>query len=330
MGIGRYAKVDLSIWGDEKVEALSPVPPCGQGLWIRLLVTPHKSTIPGLLRVGEAALAEEFGWTIEAFREAFREAESLGMVKADWKARVVWLKNAWKYNRPESPNVVKSWRIPWNEVPACELKTEAFRILKAFAEGLGNSFAEAFSQACDKPSDKERPKSSANQDQDQDQKQDQEQEGDRARVVGAPGKPTPYTVVSTFLTIRAKVIGGGQGVSTPFAQPQPNELDKAERWLAGMTPGDAEDIEPAIRLACQHVVDGKSGWTHEAIRKTGFLLSAIISNWRDLREELHGVAPAVNGVLPQPNNHRGRAEPGVSREMLEKYGLAPAAQGGKT
>lgn len=331
MASGRYAKVDLSIWGDEKVEALSPIPPCGQGLWIRLLVTPHKSTIPGLLRVGEAALAEEFGWTIEAFREAFREAEALGMVKADWKARVVWLPNAWKFNRPESINVVKSWKTPWNEVPTCNLKTEAFRTLKAFVDGLGKAFAQAFDESCPEPSSKPKALPSPNQDQDQEQKQDQEQEGDRARVPVVPsGKPTPYTVVSTFLAIRAKVIGGTRGVENPFARPQPKELEKAEKWLDGMTAEEARYIEPAIRLACQHVVDGASGWTHEAITKAGFLLSCIISNWRDLCEELQGVAPAASNAFPQGSGQRARPEPGLSPEARRKYGIDPPLQGAKS
>ena len=53
-----YAKVDIRIWGDQKVANMTPIPPCGQGLWIRLLVSRHRSTVPGLLCVGEAALAD--------------------------------------------------------------------------------------------------------------------------------------------------------------------------------------------------------------------------------------------------------------------------------
>jgi hypothetical protein len=108
-----------------------------------------------------------------------------------------------------------------------------------------------------------------------------------------PGKPSPHNVVSRFLAIRAEVIGGSRGVSTPFAQPQPNELQKAEKWLSVMTGEESQDIEPAIRLACKHVAGGASGWTHESITKTGFLFGAIVTNWRDLREELHGCAPNV-------------------------------------
>jgi len=73
------------------------------------------------------------------------------MVKADWKARFVWLPNAKFYNRPESPNVVKSWRIPWDEAPECPLKVKAYRELKAFMEGFAKGFQEAFAKSCAEP-----------------------------------------------------------------------------------------------------------------------------------------------------------------------------------
>ena len=168
--VARHAKVDVRIWDDERVMRLSPIPPCGQGLWIRLLVTRHRSTIPGLLCVGEAALAEEFGWPLQAFREAFTEALLEGLLEADWKARLIWIPTACLYNRPESLNVVKAWRIPWDEAPECQLKVKAFHILKAFTDGLGLAFAQAFAQACADPS----PKPRAIQEQEQEQEQEQD------------------------------------------------------------------------------------------------------------------------------------------------------------
>jgi hypothetical protein len=150
--MARYAKVDVRIWDDDKVKAMTPIPPCGQGLWIRLLVSRHRSSVPGLLCVGEAALAEEFGWTLEDFRKAFAEAKREGLVKADWKARVVWIPKAYKFNSPESPNVVRSWRISWDETPECALKLEIYQCLKAFVEGLKEGFKKAFAQACRMPS----------------------------------------------------------------------------------------------------------------------------------------------------------------------------------
>lgn len=168
--MANYAKVDVRIWNDRKVRQLSPIPPCGQGLWVHLLVSEHRTSLPGVLKVGEAALAEELGWSLEAFRKAFREAEELGMVKADWKARFVWIPNACRYNPPESPNVVKSWRVPWDEAPECDLKDEAYSRLKALLEGFDKSFQEAFAKACPEPL--------ANQEHEQEQEHEHDPDSD--------------------------------------------------------------------------------------------------------------------------------------------------------
>jgi hypothetical protein len=196
--VGRCAKVDVRVWDDERVAAMTPIPPCGQGLWIRLLVSRHRSSIPGLLCAGEAALAEEFGWTLEAFREA----SSQKLIKADWKARVVWIPKAWKYNPPESANVVKSWRLPWDETPECDLKREAYRTLKASLEGFDKGFAEAFSKACDEPL----RKPLANQEQEQEQYPEQEQKNSPARdpVAGSTG----YEWLEVFKVAHARAHNG--------------------------------------------------------------------------------------------------------------------------
>ena len=104
----------------------------------------------GETRAGEMALAEELGWSIEGFREAFAELLAKGLVKADLSARVVWVPNAMKYNPPENPNVVKSWRTAWDEISECALKTEARERLQDFTKGLGEGFAKAFGEGCAK------------------------------------------------------------------------------------------------------------------------------------------------------------------------------------
>lgn len=146
----RYKKVAIGIWGDQRFRRLSPIPPCGQGLWLFLLTCPASTAIPGLIRGGQAGLAEELGWTQEAFAQAFAEALSEGLVQVDWNARLVWLPNAISYNEPESPNVVKSWRIWWEELPECPLKAIAWQSLKAYCEGMGEAFAQAFREAMSK------------------------------------------------------------------------------------------------------------------------------------------------------------------------------------
>jgi hypothetical protein len=153
------------MWVDEKFRSLSPLEPSGQALWFFLLTGPHTGPIPGLFRAGRAALAEELGWTPEAFDKAFREVFGKGMVKADWEARVVWIPNGLKCNPPQSPNVITSWRSEWQVIPECRLKDEAYDVLKSTAYTAGEAFRKAFDKAFVKPSVKAMP----NQEQEQEQ-----------------------------------------------------------------------------------------------------------------------------------------------------------------
>jgi hypothetical protein len=145
--VARYAKVDVRIWDDDKVKAMTPIPPCGQGLWIRLLVSRHRTSLPGLLCVGRAALAEEMDWSVEQFDKAFAEIELKGLAKADWKSRVIWVPNAICFNEPENPHVVASWRTWIDEVPECELAREAAASIRKHLEGMGQEWVAAWDLA---------------------------------------------------------------------------------------------------------------------------------------------------------------------------------------
>ena len=177
---GRYRKVEVRTWGDERFRALTPIPPCGQGLWLYLITGPHTGPIPGLFRAGRAGMAEDLNWELEAFDEAFREAFAQGMVEADFKARVVWVPNAIKHNRPESPNVVRSWSAEFDLIPECDLKRQAYESLKASIHALGEAFAKAFDESFAKPSVKPSvkamPKTMPNQEQEQEQEQEQDKD----------------------------------------------------------------------------------------------------------------------------------------------------------
>lgn len=192
--MARYRKIDVRIWGDERFRRLSDPPPCGQFLWFFLLTNPETTNVPGLYREGRAAMAETLNWPIDGFSAAFRELSDQGLVKADWQARVVWVPNVIKYNRPENPNVVTSWRVTWDEIPECPLKAEAYDSLATFLAGIGQPFLKAFEEACRNPLGKPSPKASANQEQEQEQNQEQNQKSEsfrrarRAKKVDSSGR----------------------------------------------------------------------------------------------------------------------------------------------
>ncbi len=160
--MSRYRPIDPRMWGDEKFKSLSKPKPNGQTLWQFLLTGPHTNGCPGLFHRGEMALSEELGWSLKDFRRCFREIEEKEMAVADWKARVVLVSNALKYDPPQSPNVVKKWAKDFDEIPECELKVRYYEIVKGFLEGYPKAFLDAFNKFFKKPSSKSFQKTSPN------------------------------------------------------------------------------------------------------------------------------------------------------------------------
>jgi hypothetical protein len=148
-------------------------------------------------------MAEELDWDVEAFDEAFQEVFENGMAKADFKARLVWLPNALKHNKPESPNVVRSWRVELDLLPECDLKNEAISRIREILESIGPSYVQAFDEVlCGdsrKPSSKPSGKASTKPSPNQEQEQEQE------RALGAsPGQASPKTDAPPAATPKPK------------------------------------------------------------------------------------------------------------------------------
>jgi hypothetical protein len=191
--VSRYRTIDIRMHGDAVIQSLSRPQPNGRSLWDHLLYGPSTGIIPGLYRAREAQLADELRWEREPFRKCFAELSTarsrLGfegvLVKADWVAGLLWVPNGVKYNAPANPNVVKGWAHPFDELPECELKAEAYGALRTHCAKRGKLFAEAF-ERLPKPFPGGSPNGMANQDQDQDQDQDQEL---RTRARRAATKP---------------------------------------------------------------------------------------------------------------------------------------------
>ncbi|ECT1022965.1 TPA: hypothetical protein H2A59_002435 [Salmonella enterica] len=133
-------------------------------------------------------MAEELEWDIKAFDEAFLEVSSQGMAKADFNARLVWLPNALRHNKPESPNVVRSWRDELELLPECDLKNEAIANIRNHLMSLGAAYLQAFDEILtdeNKPSPKASRKASPKTTPNQEQEQEQEQEEDQNLLRGA-------------------------------------------------------------------------------------------------------------------------------------------------
>ncbi|RYH30185.1 MAG: hypothetical protein EON54_22015, partial [Alcaligenaceae bacterium] len=141
--MSRYRKIDQRIWNDQKFRALGDA----AKLVFFMLLTHPSMTMLGAMRGTASGLAEEVGWTPEAFREAFAEVLQQGMAEQDLKAHLIALPNFLKYNKPESPNVVKAWSSALDLLPECLLKARIVARCKGFAEGMSEAFREALPEA---------------------------------------------------------------------------------------------------------------------------------------------------------------------------------------
>lgn len=141
--MGRFRKIDPRIWNDAKFRDL---PDAGKLVFFMLLTHPNMTAL-GAMRASLSGLAEELDWEPKAFREAFQEAISKGMVEHDPKACLIALPNFLRYNQPESPNVIKAWIGALDLLPECELKNRVIAGAKAFTDVLPEAFRKALPEA---------------------------------------------------------------------------------------------------------------------------------------------------------------------------------------
>jgi len=138
-----YVNVHRLIWNDDKFPFVTD--DC-QLVFFHLLTTPMGTQF-GLFKAGIAGLAEDKRWGIERYRKAMNEAIKNGFVEYDQKSLLVRIPHFLDYNRPNNPNVLKSWGRVFNGLPSGELKFQHYQQLKDFAEGLPKAFSKAFKEA---------------------------------------------------------------------------------------------------------------------------------------------------------------------------------------
>lgn len=148
----RYRRTDTGKRADSKYRELSKPQPNGQTLFDFLLDCGRDFSIPGLFGLGCAAIDEELEWPVGSTRRLFEEELiPLGLAKADWRARVIWVPNRIKRAMPRNPNMVLSWRTFWRDVPECPLKAEAHVAAIAAMADKGPVWVDAFIAACPAP-----------------------------------------------------------------------------------------------------------------------------------------------------------------------------------
>jgi hypothetical protein len=163
--MSKYRKVDPKIWNDFKFMELSR-----DGKLVFFFILTHPSmTALGAMRASVPGLAAEIVWPDKDFKKAFNEVLSRDMVRHDARSSFLWLPKFLKYNKPESPNVVKAWKNSLDLLPECNMKSQLIQSVKDFAEALPEVFLFALPEAFLEDLSKSMSKSMPYQEQEQEQ-----------------------------------------------------------------------------------------------------------------------------------------------------------------
>lgn len=220
--MARYRKVDPRIWNDAKFMALSDD---GKLLFLCLLTHPNL-TVLGAMRGRPEVFGIELKWVGERVSTGFRELLRQRLVEYDETGGMVALPKFFNYNRPENPNVVKSWASAMDLLPECTLKNTVVARLARVTETLGQGFLKAFRQSF--------LECLANGMPNQEQEQEQEQESN--------------THLSLKDVARAGEDGGIDdplgGLRLPIATPPQRPVDEASEAESAADPLSGGGVSP--------------------------------------------------------------------------------------
>ena len=137
--MARYRKIDPRIWNDAKFSSLSND---AKLLFLYLLTSPQTQMI-GAVPMRAESVAAELGFDTKRYGIRYQELYKLGIAEYDDRG-LYWVKNFLKYNSPDNPKVVISWRECLDFLPECPLLKKLIDSAKAHCISRGEQYVEAF------------------------------------------------------------------------------------------------------------------------------------------------------------------------------------------
>lgn len=297
-----YRLVDVRIHGDEKYLRLSPDLPSGRALFKHLLICQENGPLPGVVKAGAAALAEALEWLPEQLRERFEELLQEGLAEADWKARLIFLPNAIRYNPPNNPNVVAGWSKHWDALPDGPLKVR-----------IWTRYHEFFLE------DKER------REREQDPGATRKQMASDAFLVAflraipmPPGTVTQTVPATVPLTVAGTVDGysAGAGARLPEPEEESNSKSKERRAREGREPKpQAQDPESEFCLGVEVAFQEATGTARPLSPTEG----RLVCSWYDRGIPLWIVEEVLREMMARKNAKRGKPLAYYAEAVEERF-----------
>ena len=132
-------RVRCGLWLEARFLALSEA----EQLTALFIATgPHTNGL-GLFRLSLAGAAEDRRVGLDTFKRRFDAVRGAMGWHYDASARVVSIPEWLSKKRPTNPNVVKSWRAAFNEVPDCRVKSDAAAAIVDYLNTSRRSLSES-------------------------------------------------------------------------------------------------------------------------------------------------------------------------------------------
>ena len=139
-----YAKVEREhLWNDETFRAW---PEHARMLWIYLLSCPSGNSF-GYFRLRDGEILDHLQWSHRQLKRAWEPILRDKKVFRDVARNVVFLPNACRFNRPDNPNVLKSWEKLINSVPSSALREQ---FIAALIQNLDTDWAKEWAKGLPK------------------------------------------------------------------------------------------------------------------------------------------------------------------------------------
>ena len=140
--MARYKKVDVRMWNDAKFFELSDE---GKMIFIFLLTAPQ-GTMIGAVPIDKYTVCRYLNMDEKRYAKGYQELhEKMSMIDYDERG-LFFIKNFFKYNPPENPNVVKSWSSLLDVLPECELLKTIAKAAITACEALGGRYIQALDE----------------------------------------------------------------------------------------------------------------------------------------------------------------------------------------
>jgi hypothetical protein len=138
--VTRYRRVRVRLWSEPKFkERDHPT----RLVVLYLLSGPQTSAV-GLYRLSVSSAAEDLAMPVSQFRRRFEAVLKEFKWCYESSSGLLWIPEWAQENTPQNPNIARSWRSAFDEIPESSLKAEAIAATFDHLQSKGTPFAKAF------------------------------------------------------------------------------------------------------------------------------------------------------------------------------------------